>query len=64
MKQMKKTLYFGKDLLEKNDLFAEPLKLSFNKKGNEHGTIFGGIVSSMIQIMIASYTYILIKRLV
>ena len=45
------------------DYFGHKVQLNFNKKGSEHQTLIGGIVSIFINAMMIVYVTILLKRM-
>ena len=50
--------------IRNQDYFGHKIQLSFKKRGNEHKTVPGGIVSCVINIMMTVYIGILFKRMV
>ena len=46
------------------DYFGHSVQLNFNKRGSEHATIGGGLVSLGVKIIMGVYIYILIKRMI
>lgn len=51
-------------LIKSHDLFGHEVQLSFNKKGNAHNTLVGGIFSVLIKFLVLAYTTLLFKKLV
>jgi hypothetical protein len=43
------------------DIFGYKLKLNFDKKGNEHRTFCGGLISLMIYLMFLCFVAIKLK---
>ena len=52
------------DKLKGLDFFGHPVRLKFNKKGSEHATLFGGVVSLFLLLGLLAYFVILVKKLV
>ena len=50
--------------IESKDLFGQPIHFTFNKKGTEHKTVFGGCFSILVRILLLGYTVILAQRMV
>tara|TARA_B110000285_G_C15064504_1_gene584341 strand:- start:1138 stop:1374 length:237 start_codon:yes stop_codon:yes gene_type:complete len=49
--------------LKQHDLFGHVIQMNFNKKGPQHKTTFGGIVSITIKIFIRVYVILTLKSL-
>ena len=49
--------------IEGQDLFAVPVTFSFDRKGSEHKTIFGGSLSILIKVALVAYTVLLTNRM-
>jgi len=47
-----------------NDLFGKAVNFTFDKKGNEHQTIIGGIISLFIRLTFLWYAVILTSRMI
>ena len=50
--------------IKDNDLFGHKIELIFNKKGSEHKTFVGGVVSLFVKLLMVGYISLLIKKLV
>ena len=49
---------FIKSFIKSRDSFGHPITLNFNQKGDSHTTSFGGIITSLINVVLAYYFYI------
>ena len=46
------------------DLFGQPILLNFNKKGNTHTTLIGGLISIIVQVFLYWYLVVHVKRMI
>ena len=44
-------------------MFGHPVTLNFNSKGNAHTTLFGGVMSIVVQITMLLYLLYLLKHM-
>ena len=44
-----------KQLVTGQDMFGHPVTLNFNKKGDHHKTIFGGVASICLKVFLLSF---------
>jgi hypothetical protein len=49
--------------VKSQDYFGHDVQLSFNKKGPQHQTLIGGVVSLFINMFMVVYVGILFKRM-
>jgi hypothetical protein len=52
------------NLIRNRDFFGHVVQLNFNRMGPEHQTFGGGLVSLLVNIMMGTYVYILVRRMV
>jgi hypothetical protein len=52
------------NLIVNQDYFGHRVQLFFNRKGAEHKTFGGGVVSLVVNVLMGSYVFILVKRMV
>ena len=50
--------------IKEQDKFGHEIVLNFNKKGNYHNTLFGGLLSILVNIFILIYIWTLINKVV
>ena len=48
----------------RKDFFGHKIELKFNNRGSRHGTVCGGLMSILLQIVMLAYLALLVKRLV
>jgi hypothetical protein len=53
-----------RSFLTSKDMFGHTVTLNFNKKGDSHKTLAGGIFSIFVRCIMIAYVYILLKRLI
>ena len=53
-----------KSYIREQDIFGKPIMLNFNKKGNTHNTVFGGLVSIISKAILFVYFIIHVEKLV
>ena len=51
------------DFLKDQDLFGHPVELNFNKRGSQHNTVLGGIVSIVVKALMVAYVGLLFNRM-
>jgi len=56
-------MFFHK-MLKNQDIFGHPVKLNFNRQGEEYATPFGGIVTILLKLFLAFYLYTRINLVV
>ena len=49
--------------LRNRDLFGHPVQLNFNKGGPEHNTVYGGVASLVVKVLMLVYVGKLITRM-
>ena len=52
-----------KKYMKELDMFGHTVQLNFNKNGDSHKTIIGGIFSVFIKMLLGLYVYLLFKRM-
>ena len=50
--------------LKDHDMFGHSIVLNFDKNGDTHNTLIGGIISIMVKIGITVYIFLMSKKLV
>ena len=53
-----------KTYIRESDSFGQPILLNFNKKGNTHNTVFGGVISIVTKAILFAYFVIHVEKLV
>ena len=54
---------FG-EVIKDNDLFGHVVNLNFNKKGDSHNTILGGVFSIAIKLFMVVYIPLIVKKMI
>ena len=57
--RLKKVRSFTKDF----DIFAHNFKLNFNRKGDTHPTVIGGLISIVLKIIYVLYMIYLLQKM-
>lgn len=57
-----KTKKFSK-WVKSNDMIGHNIALNFNKKGDSHTTLIGGVVSILVKVIMSTYIYLSLKKL-
>ena len=52
------------EFLKNRDLFGHPVQLNFNKKGSQHTTVVGGVVSIIVKVLMLTYVGVLMNRMI
>ena len=53
-----------KAYIKTHDLFGHKIELNFNRKGSSHNTIIGGAMSILIKVIMTTYIFLLVKKLI
>jgi hypothetical protein len=53
-----------REFFAEKDMFGHTVSLNFNKKGDSHKTVVGGVFSIFVRCLMATYIYILFKQLI
>ena len=51
-----------KDKVKEHDYFGQDIVLNFNKEGNNHKTVAGGLVSIILKLLMCVYIFMIFKK--
>ena len=60
---MKSSIKKTKKLVKSQDMFGHVINLNFNREGTSHKTIFGGIVSIILKVLLMIWVYLNFKKM-
>ena len=52
------------NIIKNRDYFGKPVEIHFNKSGNTHNTIVGGVVSILVNIILGVFVWFNFRKMI